>query len=552
MSERDWGQLARDGASSFGRFVGRAARGGHHHLEVFLGGPDRTRVILLLAAVLGLSGADAATVGASASELRSALHISNTDIGLLVAVTSLVAAVASLPFGVLADKAPRTRTLGITIFLWGVAMLWSATSSSFGHLLAARAFLGVVTAAAGPIVASLVGDLFDGDERGRIYGYILTGEMIGGGIGFAVTGDVAALSWRLAFVLLAVPAFLLAWFIFHLPEPRRAGQGVSRGGGNRGSGQRGTAQGVPAAAAVWTPPDDDLRGGAGRGRAVPPDAGNGPPGEGPPAGPSLPYPGTDPPAPQETDAQRLARERGLRPTPRAGAADPERMGLVDAVRYIFEVKTNVILIVAGACSYFFLAGIQTFGVEFVKAQYGLSTLFASPLMLVIGLGAVGGVLTGGGLGDSLLRRRYLNGRVLVSALSAALAVVLFFPAVMTRSLLTAVPYLALAGFFLSVQQAPMNAARLDIMPAPLWGRAEGIRSAIRTAAQALAPLAFGFFSDALGGRTAAQTRAGLQWTFLIMLLPLAVGGYLLFTAMRTYPQDIANAAGAGGPVGWSP
>ena len=81
-------------------------------LTVALGGEERTRVIVVLAAILGLSGADAATVGASASELRHSLHISNTDIGLLVAVSSLVGAVATLPFGVLADRVRRTRVLG--------------------------------------------------------------------------------------------------------------------------------------------------------------------------------------------------------------------------------------------------------------------------------------------------------------------------------------------------------------------------------------------------------------------------------------------------------
>ena len=81
--------------------------------------------------------------------------------------------------------------------------------------------LGAVTAAAGPMVASLVGDYFDGSERGRIYSYILTGELVGAGIGFAVTGDIAALSWRAAFILLAVPAFVLAWFVLKLPEPAR-------------------------------------------------------------------------------------------------------------------------------------------------------------------------------------------------------------------------------------------------------------------------------------------------------------------------------------------
>src|SRR5689334_7651606 len=153
MRERSFGETVGELGSSLGRVLGRAARGGRRQLEVFLGGPDRTRVIVLLAGVLALASADAATVGASAIELRQALRISNADIGLLVAITSLVAAVASVPFGVLADRAARTRTLGITIALWGAAMVWSATVSSFGRLLLARAFLGFVTAAAGPIVA---------------------------------------------------------------------------------------------------------------------------------------------------------------------------------------------------------------------------------------------------------------------------------------------------------------------------------------------------------------------------------------------------------------
>ena len=96
-----------------------------------LGGATRARVVVVLACVLGLSGADTATVGASATELRSGLGIRNTDIGLLVAVTSLVAAVATMPFGVLADRVRRTRTLGAAIALWSVAMFWSAACTNF-------------------------------------------------------------------------------------------------------------------------------------------------------------------------------------------------------------------------------------------------------------------------------------------------------------------------------------------------------------------------------------------------------------------------------------
>jgi MFS family permease len=476
MRERSLGETTRDMASALGRTLGRAARGGRQHLEVFLGGPDRTRVIFLLAAVLALASADAATVGASAIELRQALHINNFDIGLLIAVTSIVAAVASIPFGVLADRGPRTRILGLTIFLWGAAMVWSATVGSFGRLLLARMFLGVVTAAAGPIVASLVGDLFSADERGKIYGYILTGEMLGAGIGFAVTGDIATLSWRAAFLLLAVPAFFLAWFVFHLPEPVRTGRRRRR----------------------------DL--------------------------------GALEPPPEETDAQRLARAQGIVPDHDMVAADPSRMGLIDAARYVLKVRTNVILIVASAAGYYFLAGVQTFGVEFVRLQYRVDAVFANLLMLVIGAAATIGILAGGALGDALLHRGRLNGRILVSAVAAAAATLLFIPALLTHSIVTAVPYVAVAALALSAQRAPMDAARLDIIPGPLWGRAEGIRTVLRTGAQALAPLLFGLVSDA----------AGLQWTFLVMLVPLAAGSIYLFKGLKTYPRDIATAAACSG------
>src|SRR5256886_15929436 len=202
-----------------GAAVGRVGRAGVRVLTTALGGAERTRVIVLLASVLALSSADATTVGAAATPLRHSLGISNTDIGLLVTVTSLVAALTSLPFGVLADRVRRTRMLGAAIVLWGVAMISSATVSSFGDLLVTRVALGAVTAAAGPVVASLVGDYFAGAERGRIYGYILAGELAGAGFGFAVTGDIATLSWRAAFVLLAPPAFPVAWASFPLPGP---------------------------------------------------------------------------------------------------------------------------------------------------------------------------------------------------------------------------------------------------------------------------------------------------------------------------------------------
>ncbi len=457
-------------------------------LTVALGGEERTRVIVVLAAILGLSGADAATVGASASELRAGLHITNTDIGLLVAVSSLVGAVATLPFGVLADRVRRTRVLGATIVLWGIAMLWSATASNFTELLWTRLFLGAVTASAGPMVASLVGDWFGSWERGRIYGVILAGEYLGAGAGFAVTGNIAALSWRAAFVILALPAFVLAVVVMRLREPERGGKGVLA-----------HASGLSAAEAALA------------------DAG-----------------------PQVTDAQRLARARGIEPDPELVVEPDEarRMGLVHATKYALHVRTNIVLIAASACGYYFLAGLQTFGLEFSKEQYGINQALASSLLLVVGAGALAGVLFGGAFGDWLLKRGTLDARVLTPAVAATLTVALFMPAIFTRGAVTAVPYLTAAAFFLGAQNPPLDAARLDIMPPLLWGRAEAVRTLLRSLAMALAPLLFGAVSDYVFG----GGRSGLQWTFAVMLVPLGASAWLLFKGRRTYPADVATAA----------
>jgi MFS family permease len=472
--------------------AGRVGRSTSRALTDHLGGAERARVIVLLASVLALAGADAATVGAAAIQLRADLGISNTEIGLLVTVTSLVAAATSLPFGVLADRVTRTRVLAAAIVLWGAAMLWASTVSSFQELLLARVFLGAVTAAAGPVTASLVGDWFAPSERGRIYAYITSGELIGTAIGFGITGGIATLSWRAAFVILALPAFFLAWLVFQLREPARGGRTPLL------SGTAETARG------------EDEDGGE----------------------------------EHVTDAQHLARERGISPDPALVLRqDPRRMSVVDATRYVLAIKTNVALILASACGYYFLAGVQTFGVEFVTEQYGIAQALSSLVLVLVGAAGVVGVLAGGTLGDFLLHRGYLNGRILVSAIAAALAVVFFIPAIFTHSPLTALPYISLAVLALAAQNPPLDAARLDIMPPLLWGRAEGVRTFLRTMAQAFAPLLFGAVSDYVFG----GGRSGLQWTFAIMLLPLAGSAYFLFKGLRTYPRDVATASAM--PVG---
>ena len=493
------GESASRGTAAAALAVGAAGGGAlKRGVTRLLGGEERARVIVLLACVLGLAGADNATVGASATALGSDLHITNTDIGLLVTVTALVGAIASLPFGVLADRVRRTTTLGIAIFLWAAAMLWSASVPDFHELLLSRLALGAVVAAAGPLSASLIGDWFAASERGRIYGFILGGEFLGAGFGFAVTGDIASLiSWRAAFVILALLAVVLGWFVLRLREPARGGRGVLAQDGER-------------AVEPLLELDED--------------------------------------GPRETDAQRLARARGVRPHDElVDTRDFQKASLVRAAKYVLRVRTNLLLIAATACGYYFLAGVQTFGMQFATKQYGIDQPLANLLLLAVGGGALAGVVVGGNVGDWLLSRGYLTGRITTAVTGAVGTTLLFIPALVTGSAFTALPYLVAAVAFLSLQNPTIAASQLDIMPPSLWGRAEALRTMLRSIAMALAPLLFGAVSDHIFG----GGRSGLQWTFIVMLVPLGASAWLLFKARRTYPEDVATAAAVAQASGYS-
>jgi MFS family permease len=508
------------------RSAGRAvveplARGGRR-LEGTLGGPARTKVILMLASVLGLDTADKGATSALAAQLQVAFHINTVEIGLLIAVSSLVGAVFTLPLGVLADRSNRKRVLWVSILIWSVAEAASGLAVSYLMLVLTRVALGIVTATAAPTIASLVGDLFPPRERGRIYGFILTGELIGSGIGVVIAGDIgAAAGWQWGYVVLAVPSLVLAWVIRRgFTEPARGGQSRLEPG----------AVEVLSAEEVARGPN--------------------------PGQPSAEVLSND--RPPENLVLRQVREAHVQPDPGTVIhGDPTRMGMMDALRWVLKVRTNVVLIVSSALGYFFLGGVRSFAIIFFIGYYGISQSSSTSLVVVIGAAAVVGVLVLARLSDAWLERGKFDARMILGAACYVAAAAVFIPGLLTRSLAIALPIFAVAALFLGGSNPEVDAARLDVVPSRMWGRAEAIRTFLRNILEAAAPLVFGYVAVLFGaGAPAASFGAGvgakhphvpfaeasaIDHTFLVMLVPLALAGVLLVVYRRRYPTDVASA-----------
>jgi predicted MFS family arabinose efflux permease len=426
---------------------------------------------------------------------------------LLATISTAVGALATVPVGMLTDRFNRVRLLAFSVVLWALAMVATGAAPSYGVLFLSRLALGAVTATAGPTLASLMGDLFPARERAAMWGLVLTGELAGGGVGLLVSGDIAGvLSWRWAFWWLVIPSAALAVALLRmLPEPARGGQSRLEPGASDLVGADEAEQDGEATAT-----DSDGH-----------DAGA---------------------------AARIVKQRGVKPDlDLVLHGDPAQLPLGAAVRYVLRIRTNVILIAASAISYLFFAGVQVFAVVLLRSRYGLGQAAASSLAAVIGLGALAGVIAGGRLADTLLRRGRINARIVVGAAAALIAAVVLLPAFASPWLWVSLPLLVLGAGAWSAANPALNAARLDIMPPRLWGRAEGVRTFVQMGAVAAAPLLFGLVSQLLGGPSSSARGAehgngtALALTFIIMLVPVAISGLVVLRARSTYARDVATA-----------
>jgi sugar phosphate permease len=432
--------------------------------------------IIAFACVLALDAADKAALGALAPALRSQFDLDNAQIGLLASAFSVIGGIVTVPMGILTDRTSRIVLVVVSILIWSAAMGVAAAATVFGVFLVARCALGVLTAAGGPPVTSMIGDLFSPDVRGRVIGWVKSGELVGAAIGLLVSGAlVAVLSWRAVFLVLGAIGLFVAFGVARVGEPTRGGEGRAEG---------------------------DER--------------------------TLDEP---------SQLRDLIEDEGIEAKEELVLdGDVAEMPSPQVIGYVFRVRTLAAIIGASAMGEFFFAALQVFGVLYLTDAFGVSASAAALLIVGIGVSGFLGVISGGALGDALIGRRVIRGRIQVGAWSYLAGAVLFVPALVTSSLAVALPFLVLAGAFLLAPTAPLEAARLDVVHPQLRGRAESVRTIARTAALAVSPLVFGYLSEHLAGGGAE----GLRAAFLVFLPLLACSSLLLVVAAREYPAEVAS------------
>jgi predicted MFS family arabinose efflux permease len=174
---------------------------------------------LFLLLFLGL--ADNQTIAALLPSLLGSLHVSVGMAGLLVAVYSLAAALASFVSGTLSDHYGRRRFLFIGVLLFAVSSWVASRTATFNALLVARGLTGFAAGMLSTCSITYAADWFEYRVRGRALGMISSAYFAAPILGVPLAAQIAdRYGWRRSFLFFGMLALVVGALSLGLPKDK--------------------------------------------------------------------------------------------------------------------------------------------------------------------------------------------------------------------------------------------------------------------------------------------------------------------------------------------
>lgn len=150
-------------------------------------------------------------IGAVFPFLKSDWGVSDSQLGALVSVVSVMVGVLTLPMSLVADRWGRVKSITLMAFVWCLATIACGLATNYTQLLIARAVVGIGEAAYAAAGAALLAHTFPIGKRAAIQGAFQSAGLFGSVLGVVIGGAVASqFGWRTAFFVVGAPGLLLA------------------------------------------------------------------------------------------------------------------------------------------------------------------------------------------------------------------------------------------------------------------------------------------------------------------------------------------------------
>src|ERR1700729_2143708 len=180
--------------------------------------------LFLLFAINLLNFFDRQLLGALGEPVRHEFHLSDTALGFLGTIFTIIYAFVGLPLGALSDRWYRNRLIALGTAFWSVLTAATGFAQNYVQIFIARLGVGVGEATCAPAGQSLIGDLFPQNQRSKAMGVFMLGLPAGIFLAYISAGAIATkFGWRAAFWFACIPGIILALMALRIPEPVRGG-----------------------------------------------------------------------------------------------------------------------------------------------------------------------------------------------------------------------------------------------------------------------------------------------------------------------------------------
>ena len=183
----------------------------------------RSKVMVLLCIFYALAYIDRSNISTAAPFIKSDLHLSDAQLGLVFSAFALSYAFLQMPGGWLGDRFGARRTLAWLGGAWTVATVGTGASSGLGTLFAARLALGARESAAFPTATTAMSRWLPAQLRGTGQGLVHAASRLGAAAAPLLVGAIIAVSsWRVSFYVVGGLSLLWAacWFAYFRDRPR--------------------------------------------------------------------------------------------------------------------------------------------------------------------------------------------------------------------------------------------------------------------------------------------------------------------------------------------
>jgi MFS family permease len=185
--------------------------------------------LFMLFAINLLNFFDRQLLGALGEPIRHEFHLSDTSLGFLGTIFTVIYAFIGLPLGTLTDRWYRNRLIALGTAFWSVLTAATGFAQNYTQIFIARLGVGVGEATCAPAGQSLIGDLFPPNQRAKAMGVFMLGLPAGIFLAYISAGAIATkFGWRYAFYFACIPGIILALMALRIREPLRGALDAGR------------------------------------------------------------------------------------------------------------------------------------------------------------------------------------------------------------------------------------------------------------------------------------------------------------------------------------